>query len=111
MADPLSVNEYGRAANDAIAAWKREMAKPAKKLGEACNELTMLEKKRTLTDDEKKRLKECTPRFTKPKSIKTHSAGFLKWWRSMSLWAWGRMSIMTAAWMPNWLRRWSVFRP
>ena len=60
MADPLSVNEYGRAANDAIAAWKREMAKPAKKLGEACNELTMLEKKKTLTDDEKKRLKECT---------------------------------------------------
>ena len=56
----LSLNDYGRAANDAIAAWKREMEKPRKKLGEACNQLALLEKKKTLTDEEKKKLKECT---------------------------------------------------
>ena len=55
----LSANEWGRAANDAIAAWKRDMAKPAKKLGEACNQLVLLEKKKTLTDEEKKKQKEC----------------------------------------------------
>ena len=55
----LSLNAYGRAANDAIAAWKRDMDKPHKKLGEACNELVTLERKKTLSDDEKKRLKEC----------------------------------------------------
>ena len=56
----LSLNDYGRAANDAIAAWKRDMDKQGKKLGEACNQLTMLEKKKALTDEEKKKLKECT---------------------------------------------------
>jgi hypothetical protein len=55
----LSLSDYGRAANDVIAAWKRDMEKPRRKLGEACNELAKLEKKKTLTDDEKKRLKEC----------------------------------------------------
>ncbi len=56
----LSLNEYGRAANDAIAAWKRDMEKSGKKLNGVCQEMMKLEKKKALTADETKRLKECT---------------------------------------------------
>ena len=57
----LSLSDYGRAANDAIAAWKRDMEKSGKKLNGVCEELTKLErKKKDLTAEETKRLKECT---------------------------------------------------
>ena len=56
----LSLNEYGRAANDAIAAWKRDMEKSGKKLEGVCQELMTLQRKKVLTDDEKKQIKECT---------------------------------------------------
>ena len=56
----LSVNEYGRAAIDAVARWKQEMEKSGKKLDGVCKELMNLEKKKDLTAEEKKRLGECT---------------------------------------------------
>ena len=56
----LSLNDYGRAANEAIAAWKREMQKSGKKLDSICTELMKLERKKDLTAEEKKHLKECT---------------------------------------------------
>lgn len=60
MADELSLNEYGRAANDAIARWKSEMAKSGKKLEGICQDITKLGKKKALTAEEAKELKECT---------------------------------------------------
>jgi hypothetical protein len=60
MAEELSLNEYGRAANDAIARWKSEMAKSGKKLEGVCQDITKLGKKKALTAEEAKELKECT---------------------------------------------------
>ena len=56
----LSLNDYGRAANDAIARWKSDMEKSGKKLDGACQEITKLGKKKALTAEEAKQLKECT---------------------------------------------------
>jgi hypothetical protein len=56
----LSLNDYGRAASDAIAAWKRDVEKSGKKLEGVCQEMTKLEKKKAMTAEETKQLKECT---------------------------------------------------
>ena len=56
----LSLNEYGRAANEAIAAWKRDMEKSGKELDGVCQELMKLQRKKVLTAEETKQLKECT---------------------------------------------------
>ena len=56
----LSLNDYGRAANDAIAAWKRDMEKSGKKLDSVCQEMMKLGQKKAPTAEEAKRLKDCT---------------------------------------------------
>jgi len=56
----LSLNDYGRAANDAIAAWKRDMEKSGKKLDSVCQEMMKLGQKKVPTAEEAKRLKDCT---------------------------------------------------
>jgi len=56
----LSLNDYGRAASDAIAGWKRDVEQSRKKLDTVCRDLQELQTKKKLTPEETQRIKECT---------------------------------------------------
>lgn len=56
----LSLNDYGRAANEAIARWKIEMEKSGKKLDSVCQEMMKLGQVKAPTAEEAKKLKDCT---------------------------------------------------